>query len=66
MLISGGHSNFYFLKVLINILLGNFDDAVGEAFDKIGKVLGLNFPGGPEVEKALKGNEKAFIFLNHY
>ena len=35
----------------------------GEAFDKIGKVLGLKFPGGPELEKiALRGNEDAFAF----
>ena len=65
LLISGGHSNFYFLRGInqYTFLGGTLDDAVGEAFDKIGKVLGLNFPGGPEVEKkALKGNEKAFIF----
>ena len=42
---------------------GTLDDAVGETFDKIGKVLGLKFPGGPEVEKkAINGDEKAFLF----
>ena len=65
LLISGGHSNFYFLKNTnkYDFLGGTLDDAVGEAFDKVGKVLGLKFPGGPEVEKkALEGDEKAFIF----
>ena len=65
LLISGGHSNFYFLKNINDYAFigGTLDDAVGETFDKVGKVLGLKFPGGPEVEKkAVKGNEKAFIF----
>jgi N6-L-threonylcarbamoyladenine synthase len=39
------------------------DDAMGEAFDKVAKILGLPYPGGPEIEKlALKGNLKAFPF----
>lgn len=65
LLISGGHSNFYFLKNINNykFIGGTLDDAVGETFDKIGKALGLKFPGGPEVEKrAREGNENAFIF----
>ena len=47
LLISGGHSNFYFLKNINDYVFigGTLDDAVGEAFDKIGKVLGLKFPG---------------------
>ena len=65
LLISGGHSNFYYLQNInkYSFIGGTLDDAVGEAFDKIGKALGLKFPGGPEVEKKLwKGNENAFIF----
>jgi len=39
------------------------DDAAGEAFDKVGKMLGLPYPGGPEIEKAAKGGDpKAFAF----
>lgn len=39
------------------------DDAVGEAFDKVGKLLGLPYPGGPHVEKlASKGNSEAYNF----
>ena len=65
LLISGGHSSFYFMKGLGKYVYlgGTLDDAVGETFDKIGKVLGLKFPGGPEVEKkAINGDEKAFLF----
>ena len=65
LLISGGHSSFYYLKNLNQCIYlgGTLDDAVGEAFDKVGKVLGLKFPGGPELEKiALRGNEDAFTF----
>ena len=37
------------------------DDAIGEAFDKVAKILGLPYPGGHEIEKkALHGNENAF------
>ncbi|MDJ1407875.1 MAG: tRNA (adenosine(37)-N6)-threonylcarbamoyltransferase complex transferase subunit TsaD, partial [Candidatus Midichloria sp.] len=39
------------------------DDAAGEAFDKVAKMLNLDYPGGPAIEKlALKGNPKAFQF----
>lgn len=39
------------------------DDAAGEAYDKVGKMLGLPYPGGPEIEKcALGGNPEAFAF----
>jgi N6-L-threonylcarbamoyladenine synthase len=39
------------------------DDAAGEAFDKVGRVMGLPFPGGPAIDKAAKaGNPEAFAF----
>ena len=39
------------------------DDALGEAFDKSARVLGLKYPGGPEIEKyALQGDENKYIF----
>jgi N6-L-threonylcarbamoyladenine synthase len=42
---------------------GTRDDAAGEAFDKIGRLLALPYPGGPEIEKQAKnGDEKAFNF----
>jgi len=65
MTISGGHTqivkvNHYFDMEIIGETI---DDAVGEAFDKSGKVLGLGYPAGPEMDKrAQLGNPKAFKF----
>ncbi len=63
LLITGGHTQIYFLKNYNDILLigETIDDAIGEAFDKVAKILGLSYPGGPEIEKkALEGNENFF------
>jgi N6-L-threonylcarbamoyladenine synthase len=63
--ISGGHTqivkvNSYFD---LQILGETIDDAVGEAFDKSGKILGLGYPAGPQIDKLAKlGNPKAFKF----
>jgi len=60
LLISGGHSNFYFIKNINDYIFlgGTRDDALGEAFDKVAKTLGLEYPGGPNLEAlALSGNE---------
>ena len=64
LLLTGGHTQIYFLENLNNIkLIGEtIDDAIGEAFDKVAKILGLPYPGGQEIEKqALDGNENSFI-----
>jgi N6-L-threonylcarbamoyladenine synthase len=66
LLITGGHTQIYFLKNYNNIsLIGEtIDDAIGEAFDKVAKILGLPYPGGPEIEKrAIKGNENSYLNL---
>ncbi len=63
LLITGGHTQIYLLKNLDTIeLIGEtVDDAVGEAFDKVAKILGLPYPGGREIEKrALNGDENSF------
>ena len=63
-LASGGHTQILaVLNVGKYIRLGTTaDDAIGEAFDKTAKLLGLGYPGGPEVEKeALKGDPDRFI-----
>ena len=63
LLVSGGHCQLLSVEGHGNyqILGGTIDDAVGEAFDKIAKMLGLGYPGGPIIEqKALRGNPKAF------
>ena len=62
-LLTGGHTQIYLIKSINNyILLGEtLDDAVGEAFDKVAKLLRLPYPGGPEIEnKARLGNKSAF------
>ena len=65
LLASGGHSQLLFVRGIGDyIRLGTtIDDAIGEAFDKVAKMLGLPYPGGPEVEKlALEGNPEQFAF----
>ncbi|MDA8929153.1 tRNA (adenosine(37)-N6)-threonylcarbamoyltransferase complex transferase subunit TsaD [Gammaproteobacteria bacterium] len=65
LLVSGGHSMIVDVKDRgdYKILGQSQDDAVGEAFDKVGKLLGLSYPGGPHIERlALKGNSKAYDF----
>lgn len=62
-LLTGGHTQIYLVNSICNYeLLGEtLDDAVGEAFDKVAKLLNLQYPGGPEIEKkAQKGTLKTF------
>lgn len=56
LIISGGHTSLFEIKDYINQnLIGQtLDDAVGEAFDKVARVVGLGYPGGPKVEKKAK------------
>ena len=65
MTISGGHTQIVTVKDFFDMeIIGEtMDDAVGEAFDKSAKILGLPYPGGPLVDKyAQLGNPKAFPF----
>ena len=65
LLVSGGHSMIVDVRERgeYEILGQSQDDAVGEAFDKVGKLLDLPYPGGPHIEKlALQGNSKAYDF----
>jgi N6-L-threonylcarbamoyladenine synthase len=65
LLVSGGHTQIWLVKDLFEYtLLGEtLDDACGEAFDKGAKTLGLNYPGGPEIEKlAMKGDRELINF----
>lgn len=65
LLASGGHCQFLLAEGVgrYKKLGGTIDDAMGEAFDKVAKLLGLGFPGGPALEKtALKGNASRFDF----
>ena len=63
LLISGGHTQFLEVNGVNSYkrLGTTIDDALGEAFDKTAKLLGIEFPGGPNIEKwAKKGNENYF------
>ena len=65
LLASGGHTQLLYVHDPLHMeLLGEtLDDAVGEAFDKAAKMLGLPYPGGPALDKAArKGNPHAFSF----
>ena len=62
---SGGHSELVLMKAngLYERIGGTIDDAAGEAFDKVGRLLGLPFPGGPAIERAAQsGDPRAFRF----
>lgn len=63
--ISGGHTQIINVKnyFKMTVIGKTIDDAVGEAFDKSGKILGLGYPAGPEIDKRAKlGNPKAYKF----
>lgn len=65
LLVSGGHTDLVLLKSHKKTLWigGTLDDAAGEAFDKIGRLLNLPYPGGPSIEKAsMQGITNRFIF----
>ena len=64
LLISGGHSQFLMVNNLgkYKRLGTTIDDALGEAFDKTAKLIGIEFPGGPQIEEyAKKGNPKKYL-----
>lgn len=65
LIVSGGHTMLVHVQAeLQHHLLGaTVDDAAGECFDKVAKLIGLRYPGGPEIDRlAEQGNPKAFSF----
>lgn len=65
MVVSGGHTQLVYMKdyLEMEIIGSTIDDAAGEAFDKAAKMLGLEYPGGPLIDKwAKEGDPKAFSF----
>ena len=63
MLVSGGHSSLLLVEDLatgVRPLGVTIDDAAGEAFDKVARVLGLPFPGGPEIDRAARTGDRAY------
>lgn len=65
LMVSGGHTALLEVKDYNKFkLLGTtVDDAVGEAFDKVARVLGLPYPGGPEIDKLAKTGENKYNFV---
>jgi N6-L-threonylcarbamoyladenine synthase len=65
LLVSGGHTELNLMEDHLQYrrLGATLDDAAGEAFDKVARLLGLPYPGGPSIQKAAdQGNPKAFKF----
>lgn len=64
MLVSGGHSSLLLVPDVtgdVQSLGSTIDDAAGEAFDKVARVLGLPFPGGPHVDRVATDGNSAFV-----
>lgn len=66
LIVSGGHSSLVHVRDIardVEELGGTLDDAAGEAFDKVGRLLGLPYPGGPHVDTlAQQGDKEAIVF----
>ncbi len=64
MLVSGGHSSLLLVDDLahgVQPLGATVDDAAGEAFDKVARLLGLPFPGGPWIDRAARDGDQAYV-----
>jgi len=69
LVVSGGHTSLYLVEEFgrYHELGRTRDDAAGEAFDKVSKLLGLGYPGGPAIDRlAAEGNTKVFNFPRAY
>jgi len=66
MLVSGGHSSLLLVPDVthdVRSLGSTIDDAAGEAFDKVARVLGLSFPGGPQVDLVAREGNSAYVLF---
>jgi N6-L-threonylcarbamoyladenine synthase len=65
LIVSGGHTSLLFVRDLVRTpivhLSDTFDDAAGEAFDKVARLIGLPYPGGPSIDKAAKHGDRESI-----
>jgi N6-L-threonylcarbamoyladenine synthase len=69
LVVSGGHTTLFIThsETKHTPVGGTIDDAAGEAFDKVGKILGLGYPAGPEIDNISRnGNERAILFPRSY
>ncbi|AVN60492.1 tRNA (adenosine(37)-N6)-threonylcarbamoyltransferase complex transferase subunit TsaD [Mesoplasma entomophilum] len=65
MVVSGGHTQIEIINSPndFKIIGATLDDAIGECYDKVARVMGLGYPGGPKIDKLAKeGNKDAFVF----
>jgi N6-L-threonylcarbamoyladenine synthase len=65
LIVSGGHTELVLMKDYLQYerLGATLDDAAGEAFDKVARLIGLGYPGGPSIQKAAEsGNPRSFSF----
>lgn len=62
LVVSGGHTELVYMKnhYEFEYLGGTLDDAVGEAYDKVARVIGLKYPGGPEIDKLAKDGKDTY------
>ena len=65
LVVSGGHTNLYHFESAIRpVLIGcTIDDAAGEAFDKVARILGLPFPGGPSIDRIARAGDPLAVRL---
>jgi len=64
LVVSGGHTELYLINKFENYLYigGTLDDAVGEAYDKVARMLGLGYPGGPIIDKLSRKGKESIKF----
>jgi N6-L-threonylcarbamoyladenine synthase len=65
LIVSGGHTSLLYVEDLVRVpiehLSDTFDDAAGEAFDKVARLLGLPYPGGPAIDRAARDGDPAAV-----
>ncbi|MFC1693360.1 tRNA (adenosine(37)-N6)-threonylcarbamoyltransferase complex transferase subunit TsaD [Candidatus Latescibacterota bacterium] len=63
LVVSGGHTELILMEAHLEyeVLGSTRDDAAGEAFDKVAKLFGLGYPGGPAIEKAAQDGDSSFV-----
>ena len=67
LVVSGGHTNLYRMRgpTHFHLLACSVDDACGESFDKVAKILGLGYPGGPAIERLAASGDPNLIAMPH-
>jgi N6-L-threonylcarbamoyladenine synthase len=68
LVVSGGHTSLYLVKSTKDIQLLNetADDAIGETLDKVGRILGFDYPGGVSIDRSFNINKTNLKLINHF